>query len=207
MSDFKQYVRTNIAEMTPWTEDMDTTNISISKEDIEAGSPKKGDMIARNPENYKDQWLVAAKYFENNFEELPENGLVVEEALPPSLIEVGSVFPSDEISVWVLPDEDYGGAHEYYFMSSLGHVDGQPVYKDGEVSRISFVKKEESGMVAGLQSEQLLIALLDRHRKLNAKYPSSNGEMMILHIERALLSLKARVQDRLSRGVMGELKK
>jgi len=26
-------------------------------------------MIARNPENHKDQWYVARKYFEDNFEE------------------------------------------------------------------------------------------------------------------------------------------
>jgi hypothetical protein len=37
--------------------------ISISKEDFAAGSPKAGDMIARNPKNHADQWLVAAQYF------------------------------------------------------------------------------------------------------------------------------------------------
>jgi hypothetical protein len=30
--------------------------------------PKEGDMIARNPKNHKDQWLVAAQYFADNFE-------------------------------------------------------------------------------------------------------------------------------------------
>jgi hypothetical protein len=25
-------------------------------------------MIARNPKNYKDQWLVAAQYFADNFD-------------------------------------------------------------------------------------------------------------------------------------------
>ena len=33
-----------------------------------AGSPKEGDMIARNPKNHADQWLVAAQYFADNFE-------------------------------------------------------------------------------------------------------------------------------------------
>jgi hypothetical protein len=31
-------------------------------------SPKAGDMIARNPENHEDQWLVAAQYFADHFE-------------------------------------------------------------------------------------------------------------------------------------------
>jgi len=46
----------------------DTGVISMSEADIQAGSPKLGDMIARNPKNYKDQWLVAEQYFKDNFE-------------------------------------------------------------------------------------------------------------------------------------------
>lgn len=42
--------------------------ISISPEDLKNGSPKVGDMIARNPLNHKDQWLVAEKYFNENLE-------------------------------------------------------------------------------------------------------------------------------------------
>jgi hypothetical protein len=40
--------------------------ISISPPDKKAGSPKPGDMIARNPKNHVDQWLVAAQYFSDN---------------------------------------------------------------------------------------------------------------------------------------------
>jgi len=72
MSEFKQYRRTQTAEMRPVTQDEIkndvSMNISISKPDIENGSPQKGDMVARNPKNHKDQWLVAKKYFEDNFE-------------------------------------------------------------------------------------------------------------------------------------------
>jgi hypothetical protein len=46
------------------------TFISVSEVDRKAGSPKLGDMIARNPKNHDDQWLVAAAYFEDNFEPL-----------------------------------------------------------------------------------------------------------------------------------------
>lgn len=68
MTDFNQYRRTQIAEMTPWTPDFDMTDVSVSKSDQDAGSPKQGDMIARNPKNRADQWLVAAAYFADNFE-------------------------------------------------------------------------------------------------------------------------------------------
>lgn len=44
--------------------------VSISEADRLAGSPKFGDMIARNPKNHDDQWLVAQDYFRENFEEI-----------------------------------------------------------------------------------------------------------------------------------------
>lgn len=81
---FKQYRRTQIAEMRPVTENdielykackginkippMMQWNISISSEDLKAGSPKIGDMIARNPKNHLNEWLVAEQYFKDNFE-------------------------------------------------------------------------------------------------------------------------------------------
>lgn len=68
MTDFAQYRRTQIAEMRPST--IADLYISISQADRDAGSPKAGDMIARNPKNYADQWLVAAQYFADNFEPL-----------------------------------------------------------------------------------------------------------------------------------------
>lgn len=42
--------------------------VSISDSDLQNGSPKIGDMIARNPKNHLDQWLVAFDYFNDNFE-------------------------------------------------------------------------------------------------------------------------------------------
>jgi hypothetical protein len=68
MTDFIQYRRTQIAEMTPWQPHFDMGSVSVSKPDKEAGSPKIGDMIARNPKNHNDLWLVAAQYFADNFE-------------------------------------------------------------------------------------------------------------------------------------------
>ena len=66
--DFKQYRRSQIAEMADWTPDTDMDGISVSTADAHHGSPKEGDMIARNPANHADQWLVSAAYFAANFE-------------------------------------------------------------------------------------------------------------------------------------------
>jgi hypothetical protein len=87
MSTFKQYRRKQIAELRPVNQDdLDEFNhsemlsahktkdnwvlVSISDVDLQNGSPKTGDMIARNPKNHLDQWLVAEEYFKDNFEEL-----------------------------------------------------------------------------------------------------------------------------------------
>jgi hypothetical protein len=80
---FQKYRRTQIAEMRPVTqEDIEAYNqhagqiivngieISASIGDLRAGSPKLGDMIARNPQNHLDQCLVAEQYFKDNFEPL-----------------------------------------------------------------------------------------------------------------------------------------
>lgn len=64
MSEFKQYRRTQIAEMRPVTQHEAENQDAI----LDNGSPKIGDMIARNPKNHKDQWLVAQQYFNDNFE-------------------------------------------------------------------------------------------------------------------------------------------
>ena len=85
MKDFKQFRRSQIAEMREVTElDINVFknhgfihiseypfghNISISDADKNNGSPKIGDMIARNPKDYSDQWLVAEQYFKDNFEQ------------------------------------------------------------------------------------------------------------------------------------------
>ena len=84
MGNFKQFRRTQIAEMRPVTKEdiqaflndknlhslRDTEfRVSISDVDKYNGSPRIGDMIARNPKNHNDQWLVAEQYFKDNFEE------------------------------------------------------------------------------------------------------------------------------------------
>lgn len=78
MDSFRQYKRKGLSEMRPVTPSeardgvlsLTAHYIAISEEDHLNGSPKLGDMIARNPKNHKDQWLVAEKYFNENLEEV-----------------------------------------------------------------------------------------------------------------------------------------
>lgn len=65
---WRTYRRTKVAEMRAFEPGESLTGVSISAEDRKAGSPKPGDMIARNPVNPKDVWLVAEAYFKKNFE-------------------------------------------------------------------------------------------------------------------------------------------
>lgn len=67
--EFKQYRRKQIAELRPYEEGEELPiSVSISQADKDNGSPKVGDMIARNPKNHNNQWLIAKQYFEDNFE-------------------------------------------------------------------------------------------------------------------------------------------
>lgn len=85
---FKQYRRKEIIEMRPVTHAecrgfhhspttkgffmrpilmADGVEVYISKENRKNGSPKIGDMIARNPKNHKSQWLVSKQYYTESF--------------------------------------------------------------------------------------------------------------------------------------------
>ncbi len=121
---------------------------------------------------------------------------------------VGSVFPSENPSVWMSgPIDEYGGAHEYTLRNSLGFNDGQAQYADS-TQTIKFVKKLHDGtMEAGAQSEQLALIMLDRAKKLNSVYPSPQNEAMVFHLNGFLNACKERVEERMSRGVMGQLQK
>lgn len=68
MENFKLYQRKGLSEMTPYFEGMNIEGVSISEADSKAGSPKLGDMIARNPKDHTDKWLVSKQYFDDNLE-------------------------------------------------------------------------------------------------------------------------------------------
>ena len=67
---FKQYRRMKIGELRPYEAGEDMSKISITQTDKDAGSPKIGDMIGRNPKDHTDQWLVSAAYFLANYKEI-----------------------------------------------------------------------------------------------------------------------------------------
>lgn len=121
-----------------------------------------------------------------------------------------AVFPATEPSVYcAIPKEKdrYGGAHTYLFKKCMGYNESlqKVIYLDDCVE-INFVQKLESGETApGLQSEQLIIALLDRTIKLNEAYPHAYNHEMIAGLQHYLNACKKRINDRLSRGVMGQL--
>ncbi len=83
MSEFRQYKRKGLSEMRPVNEvDIkafqsdkqihsirDTEfKVSVSEVDLQNGSPKIGDFIARNPKNHNDQWLISEQYAADNLE-------------------------------------------------------------------------------------------------------------------------------------------
>jgi hypothetical protein len=55
-------------ELNAWTPETDMKGVSISHFDIINGSPKVGDMIAINKNDSSDRWLVAEKFFNDNYE-------------------------------------------------------------------------------------------------------------------------------------------
>lgn len=127
------------------------------------------------------------------------------------------VFPSDEKTIQVLEDADYGGAHQYTFRNCLGFSDGKTQYVQDIPNQetlhpiyqtIQFVQKNADGsMTPGLQSEQIVLALIDRQKKLNARFPSPQNEKALAGLEMFLEAQKERVEERMARGVMGDLKK
>lgn len=129
------------------------------------------------------------------------------EFLPDGRAINATVFPSNERTVFSANDPKYGGGHRYQLKESLGFANGHSDYVDSR-QEIHFVKKEENGtMIPGLQSEQLVIALIDRHIKLDVQYHSTQSIKMLEGLRMFLEACRERVQDRTNRGVMGDLKK
>lgn len=65
--EFQEYQRISKAQLRPYIIGEDLAGVFISPENAKAGSPQQGDMIARNPDNHSDQWLVSKAYFNANF--------------------------------------------------------------------------------------------------------------------------------------------
>lgn len=62
------YRKKQLQELIPWTPNMPMALVSVSAADRATGSPKEGDMIAVNPKDPSDMWLVAKQYCDDNYE-------------------------------------------------------------------------------------------------------------------------------------------
>ena len=62
-----QYIKIVKQPMFPWEPDQSMELVSISSTDVDNGSPKAGDMIAYNPNDPTDMWLVSGEFFKHNY--------------------------------------------------------------------------------------------------------------------------------------------
>lgn len=135
----------------------------------------------------------------------------MEEVFKPKkygIVERNTVYPSDVPSISVDWDSKYLGAHRYTFRNCTGFENGVTWYKTDSEQTIQFVMKNEDGsVVPGLQNEQLVLAILDRIKKMNTVYPSKVNDLQIKALEIFLDACKLRIDDRIARGVMGKLEK
>jgi hypothetical protein len=69
---FVNYSRITIVEMRPYVIGEDMTNVYVDAALAEHGHPKEGDMIARNPRDRGEQWLMTKENFSANFETMAE---------------------------------------------------------------------------------------------------------------------------------------
>jgi len=64
----KLYRKKGTVEVERWSPGIDMEGVSVGEEDKKNGSPRDGDMIARDPENENDRWLISGDYFRRNYE-------------------------------------------------------------------------------------------------------------------------------------------
>lgn len=117
-----------------------------------------------------------------------------------------TVYPSKTETIEVIPDDGFNGAHRYRARMCAGFVNGKTTYVDA-TDTIQFVHKHEDGTITpGWQSEQLVLILLDRVKKLNEKFPCEQNAKQVEALEAYLDACKERIDDRINRNVMGDLK-
>lgn len=147
--DFADYRRSQIASLRPYVEgEALSDRVSISAADREAGSPKAGDMIARNPANHDDQWLVAADYFAANFEPArpaaPTQSVAQTGEVECEVCKRGEVrhFSMDD-GFWVEITTSAGGANEH---GLNGWIETLEHYPDGLTKRREYVATDSPAL-------------------------------------------------------------
>ena len=64
---WKKYRKSTVTEIMPWSADVSMDAVSMGPEDRASGHPREGDMVARNPANPSDMWLLTKEFFEANY--------------------------------------------------------------------------------------------------------------------------------------------
>lgn len=67
----RNYVKKKVQPMEPWVDGYDMEGVSVGSDDAANGSPKQGDMIAHDPTNPSDRWLISSAFFASNYVEAP----------------------------------------------------------------------------------------------------------------------------------------
>ena len=60
---FEEHKRIGSIEMIPYRRGLKIDGVKINQKDIDNGSPRHGDYIARNPDDENDKWLVPKDYY------------------------------------------------------------------------------------------------------------------------------------------------
>ena len=81
MSKFRQYEFNNVKELRYYVSGENMSGVTISATDRANGHPMFGDLIARNPDDHTDQWLMTKQYFEAN----------VKASRPKSILDTSSI--------------------------------------------------------------------------------------------------------------------
>ena len=102
-----------------------------------------------------------------------------------------------------------GGAHEYSFNSMYKNTEtGKMEFNDILQQDVRFVEAGDNGsVIPGITDEQLLICMIDRQNRLNSRFPSREGSIVVTKLEEALMWKEARSRERDSRNVLGKLEK
>ena len=118
-----------------------------------------------------------------------------------------SVYPSNVETIEFMND-DFNGAHRYRIKLSKGYnqTKKRVDYSDKKTV-IQFIQKNADGsIIPGLQDEQLILVMMDRLKKLDAKFHSDTVTKKMKALQDYLDACKERIDERLGRGVYGELK-
>lgn len=114
-----------------------------------------------------------------------------------------TVFPSEDATIKFR--DTPRGCDEYTINEMIGFdkEKNRPVYGNS-TQTIRFVHSNvQQGMNYGLQSEQLVLMLIDRTRKLNKQLPSPHSAKMIAGLEVFMDACRERFEERIKAGVAG----